>query len=69
MRENRVSQEKEEASRGVCKECVCVCVCERERERERDEAGVKDVGSLLCSRQGPVSRPHPSSLTTSVCSH
>ena len=39
---------------------------ERERERERDEAGVKDVGSLLCSRQGPVSRPHPSSYHLSV---
>ena len=39
------------------------------RERERDEAGVTDVGSLLYSRQGPVSSPHSSSLTTSMCSH
>ena len=36
VRDNRVSQEKEEASRGVCKECVCVCVCVCERERERE---------------------------------
>ena len=49
-------------------ECVCVCVCEREREREGDEAGVRDVGSLLCSIQGPVSSPHPC-LTISVCAH
>ena len=61
-KEQSESEEKEEASRrGV--QGVCVCV------RERDEAGVTDVGSLLCSRQGPASSPHSSSLTTSVCSH
>ena len=62
VRENRVSLRKRKRPAGE----VCRSVCACERERERDEAGVKDVGSLLCSRQGPVSSPHPSSYHLSV---